>query len=76
LSSWRTARKYSVPPGIFDASVRRILHRDLVVVQELSDRDISNRSAVAEHFIGILSDNVIILMTDEAHFHLFCSVNK
>jgi hypothetical protein len=50
--------------------VGRILHKDLnfhlykmVAVQELSDRDMANRSTVAERLIGILSDDVIILMT-------------
>jgi hypothetical protein len=59
-----------------DLSVRRILHKDLSF-QELSDRNMAHRStpAVAEHLIGILS-NVIILMTDNAHFHLPGCVNK
>jgi hypothetical protein len=37
---------------------------------------IANRISVAEHLIGILSDDVIIFMVDEAHFHLSGSVNK
>jgi hypothetical protein len=37
----------------------------MVVVQELSDHDMANHSMAAEHLIKILSDNVIILMTDE-----------
>jgi hypothetical protein len=48
----------------------------MVVVQELSDHDTENSSTVAEHLIGILSDDVIILMTDEAHFHLSGCINK
>jgi hypothetical protein len=48
----------------------------MVVVQELSDRDIANRSTVAEHLVGILSDYVIISKTNEAHFHLSGCVNK
>jgi hypothetical protein len=39
----------------------------MVVVQELSDCDMANHSTVAEHLIGILSEDVI-LMTDKAHF--------
>jgi hypothetical protein len=35
-----------------------------------------NRSAVAESLIGILSDDIIILVTYEAHFHLSGRVNK
>jgi hypothetical protein len=48
----------------------------MVVVQELSDHDMANCNMVAEHLIAILSNDVIILMTDEAHFHLSGHVNK
>jgi hypothetical protein len=48
----------------------------MVVVQELSDRDMANCSTVAERLIRILSDDPIILMTDEAHFSLTGCVNK
>jgi hypothetical protein len=48
----------------------------MVEVQELSDHDDANLSAVAEPLIGVLSDDVIILMTEEAYFHLSGSVNK
>jgi hypothetical protein len=47
----------------------------MAVVQQLSDSDMKNRSTVAEPLIGILSDDVIILMTDKAHFHLSGCVN-
>jgi hypothetical protein len=43
----------------------------MVVVQELSDRDMTSHSTEGERLIGILSDDIIILMTDEAPFHLF-----
>jgi hypothetical protein len=36
----------------------------MVVMQELGDRDM-----VAERLTGILSDDVVILMTDKAHIH-------
>jgi hypothetical protein len=79
----RSARRHSVALGISDSRVRRILHKDLnfcpykmAVVQELSDCDMANRGTVAGCLIGILSDNVITLMTDEAHFHLSAWVNK
>jgi hypothetical protein len=48
----------------------------MVVVQELSDRDMANHSTVPECLFRILFDDVIILMTDEAHFHLSGYVNK
>jgi hypothetical protein len=61
----------------------RILHKELsfhsykmAVVQELSNRDMANRSMVAECLIGILSDDVIIPVTDEIHFHLSVCINK
>jgi hypothetical protein len=69
-----SARRHSVALGISDRSVRKILHKDLnfhpykmMVVHELSDRDIANRSTVVELLIGNLSDDVIILMTYEVH---------
>jgi hypothetical protein len=36
----------------------------------------ANSSTVSECLIGILYSDVIILMTDEAHFHLSGRVNK
>jgi hypothetical protein len=48
----------------------------MVAVQELSDRDMANRSTVPERLIGILFGDVIILMTDKAHFHLSGRVHK
>jgi hypothetical protein len=48
----------------------------MVVLQELSDHDMANCSMVVEQLTEILSDDVIILMTDEAHFHLSRCVNK
>jgi hypothetical protein len=77
----RSPKRHSVALGISDCNMR-ILHKDLnfqpykMVVQELSDCDMANCSTVAKRFIGILSDNVIILMTDEAHFRLSGCVNK
>jgi hypothetical protein len=79
----RSARRYSVALGISDLSVRRILHKGLnfhphpkVVVQELSDHDMAIRRMVAERLIRILSDDVIILMTVEAYFHLSGCANR
>jgi hypothetical protein len=48
----------------------------VVVVQELRNRDMTTRSTVAERVIGILSKDIIILMTDESHFRLFGCVNN
>jgi hypothetical protein len=75
--------RYSVALGISDSSTRRILHKDLnfhpykmVVVQELGDRDMANHRTVTECLIRILSNDVIILNTDEAYFHLSGCANK
>jgi hypothetical protein len=61
----------------------RILHKNLnfylykiVIVQKLSDRDMANRNTIAERLVGTLSDYVIILKTNEAHFHLPGYINK
>jgi hypothetical protein len=49
----------------------------MVVMQELSDHDMANRSMVVEHLTRILLDDAIILMTDEAHFtYLAVSTNR
>jgi hypothetical protein len=42
----------------------------MVAEQELSVRDMTNCTTVAERLIGILSEDVFILMTDEAHLNL------
>jgi hypothetical protein len=54
MTSRRSAKRQSVAPRISDRGVRRISHKDLnfrpykmVVVQELSARDMANRSTVA-----------------------------
>jgi hypothetical protein len=39
----------------------------MAVVKKLSDRDMANRSTVADRLIGNLSDDIINLTTDEAH---------
>jgi hypothetical protein len=77
MSPRLSAKRQSVALGMSSHSVRRILHKDLniylneiLVVQELSDCDMANCSMVAERLIRILSNNIICLMTDEAHLHL------
>jgi uncharacterized membrane protein len=48
----------------------------MVAVQELNDHDMANCSRVAKRLIGILSEIVIILMAEEAHFYTSGFVNK
>jgi hypothetical protein len=48
----------------------------MVVVQELSDHDMADSTMIAKNLTGMLSDDVFIITTDEAHFHLSGCVNK
>jgi hypothetical protein len=55
MSPRHSARRHSVALGISDRSMRGILHKDLnfnlykmVVVQDLSNRDMANHTMVAE----------------------------
>ena len=82
----RSVRRHSTAIGLSDRSVRRILHKDLnfhpykiVIVQELSDCNMANRSISSEQLLEMLNDDGVIstvLMTDEAHFCLSGYVNK
>jgi hypothetical protein len=75
--------KHGFALGISDRSVRRILHVDLqfhqykmMVMQELHQRDWTNRVAFAPVMLEILADDVAIDMSDEALFHFSGCVNK
>jgi len=68
-----------------ESTVRRILHKDLgfhpykmTILQTLNEGDYEQRSAFAELMFEIIEENedAIIMMSDEAHFHLNGSVNK
>jgi hypothetical protein len=48
----------------------------MVVAQKISICDMANCSTVAELLIRILFYSVIILMTEEAYFHLTGRVSK
>jgi hypothetical protein len=48
----------------------------MVVVQQLSDLDKENLTIFSENFLNILTCDEVILMSDEAHFHLLGTVNK
>jgi hypothetical protein len=64
----------------------QILHKHLgfhpykiLIVQQLSDRDMANHGISSEQLLEVLKDDGVIitaLMTDEAHFHLSGYVNK
>jgi len=48
----------------------------MAVGQQLSDLDKENRTIFSENFLNILTCDEVILMSDEAHFHLLGTVSK
>jgi hypothetical protein len=68
---------------ISDRSVRRILHLDLhfhpykiMLVQELQQNDFVRRCRFTERMLELVTDDIVLIMSDEAHFHLLGTVNK
>ena len=68
-----------------DTTVRRILHQNLnfhpyklMLVQELNQQDFGRRTTFAETMLQMFEEDpeLVILTSDEAHFHLNGSVNK
>ena len=68
-----------------DTTVRRILHQDLnfhpyklMLVQELNQQDFGRRTTFAETMLQMFEEDpeLVILTSNEAHFHLKRSVNK
>ena len=81
----RSVCRHSAALQISDSSVLQILHKDLgfhpykmTVVHQLKEGDYPQRAAFAEAMLEIFKDeaNAIMLMSDEAHFHLNGVVNK
>jgi len=84
-SSTRSAWRHAVKLGMSESTVRRILHKDLgfhpykmMIVQMLNEGDYQQRLAFADLMLKIIKEHedAIIMMSDEAHFHLNGSVNK
>jgi hypothetical protein len=86
-SPHRSARRHSVSLGLFEASVRRILHKDLhfypykiQVTHVLHEGDNVNRVNFCQTFFQLINQNPELvnnlLMSEEAHFHLSGFVNK
>jgi len=82
-----SARRHSVSLRLSEASVRRILHKDLnffpykiQVTHALHERDYVNRVNFCQTFLRLINENQELvnnlLMSDEAHFHLSGFVNK
>lgn len=84
-SPGRSARKHASELRLSDRTVRRILHVDLglhpykiMLVQEINAGDYAQRLAFARNMLQLFEehDDAVIMMSDEAHFHLNGTVNK
>jgi hypothetical protein len=82
-----SARHHSVSLGLSEASIRRILHKDLhfylykiQVTRALLERDYLNRVNFCQTFLQLINQNQELvnnlLMSNEAHFHLSWFVHK
>jgi len=81
----RSAVRHMQTLRLSDTTVRRILHQDLnfhpyklMLVQELNQQDFGRRTTFAETMWQMFDEDpeLVILTSDEAHFHLNRSVNK
>lgn len=81
----RSLRKRAANLGISPSTVRNILIKDLKfhpyklsVCQQLNPDDYRQRLQFCQRMMAILeeNENAVLLMSDEAHFHLDGSVNK
>ncbi|PSN38559.1 hypothetical protein C0J52_14825 [Blattella germanica] len=84
-SPTRSARKYAAALRLSDRSVRRILHMDLrfhpyklAIVQQLQPGDYAQGMNFARQMEALIdqNENLILFMSDEAHFHLNSMVNQ
>ena len=84
-SPTHSVRRHALELGMSESTVRRTLHKDLgchpnkmMIVQTLNEVDYQQRLAFAELMLEIMEEHedAIIMVSDEAHFHLNGSVNK
>ena len=84
-SPTRSVRRHSVALGISDRTMRRILHQDLkfhpykiAIVHKLNEGDYPQRLNFAKQMLALYEQNedLEVILSDEAHFHLNGSVNK
>ena len=82
-SPWCSAREHASALGLYDRSVRRILHEYLhfhpykmAIVQELYERDFNSRRNSGEVLLEVVPEDAIVFFSDEVNFHLCGSVNK
>uniref|UniRef100_A0A146LES1 DUF4817 domain-containing protein n=1 Tax=Lygus hesperus TaxID=30085 RepID=A0A146LES1_LYGHE len=85
LSPTRSARKHAATLHLSDRSVRRILRMDLLfhpyklaIVQQLQPGDYAQRMNFAREMEALIdqNENLILFMSDEAHFHPNTMVNQ
>lgn len=79
----RSARKHAAALRFSDRSLRRILHKELkmhpykiMLTQELQEKDFESRKKLCLEIQQRVPQAAVILFSDEAHFHLYGSVNK
>ena len=81
----RFAVRHAEALRLSDTTVRRILHQDLnfhpyklMIVQELNEQDFGRRITFAETMLQMFEEDpeLVIVTSDEAHFHLNRNVNK
>ena len=84
-STRRSARRHSAEVGISQSTVQRILRKDLafqsykiMTVQQLNPRDYQQRLSFCQTMLDMFEENedLILIMSDEVHFHLNGTVNK
>lgn len=80
----RSTRRRAATLGLSRRSLQRILHSELkfhpykiMITQKLYERDYEQRRRFCERMLDVLhSEDVVLIMSDEAHFHLDGYVNK
>ena len=84
-SPWRSARRHFTELGISQSTMQRILHKDLVfqpykimTVQQLNPGNYQQRLSFCQTMLDMFeeNENLTLIMSDEAHFHLNGTVNK
>ena len=81
----RSTRCEALALGMFYRSLHRILHNELkfhpykiMIVQQLAKWDFAQHRDFCEEMLATLTEdaNAVVMMSDEAHFHLNGFVNK
>ena len=81
----RSAKRHSAELEISQSTVQRILHRELafqpykiMTVQQLNPRDYQQRLSLCQTMLDMFEENqdLTLIMSDKAHFHLNGTVNK